>query len=178
MKKSIKRTGLLFALLIIIVGVTSFYIKDQSQEDKLLSVAKGEVFPSFSLVNIQSQTVDLDVILEDERLILIYFWSTDCQSCRREMRMISSSYSKYRQNGLEILAINTQEGKDLVREYLNLYPTPFTVVMDSTGELAQELNIKELPTSIMIDSTGTVQDFSVGGQGKMMDKLQGKFIDK
>ncbi|MDZ7714843.1 MAG: TlpA disulfide reductase family protein [Balneolaceae bacterium] len=178
MKSSIKRNSLLFTVFITIVVVTSFYLKDRGEKDTLLAIDKSDVFPSFSLQNIQSETVYLDNILEEKKVVWIYFWTTDCEFCRRELRMMSSFYSKYKKNGLEILAINVEEEKELIKEYLNLYPVPFKVLMDSKGSLAQELKVKKFPTSFLIDSTRTVQDLDVGGRTKMKKKLHKRLFDK
>ncbi|MGK7371721.1 MAG: TlpA disulfide reductase family protein, partial [Candidatus Halalkalibacterium sp. M3_1C_030] len=85
-----------------------------------------------------------------------------CGPCREEMPMMTDLYKEYSDKGLAIVAVNVNESKSTIQNYLDEYPVPFMVLRDSTGVITQSYNVEALPTSFLVDSTGVVQRVSVG----------------
>lgn len=75
-------------------------------------------------------------------------------------------YSRFRQDGFRVLAINEWEDPELVFPYmgqLSVFPT-FPVLFDREGELSQAYQVKGLPTTFLLDRQGRIVYRAVGGR--------------
>ncbi len=39
------------------------------------------------------------------KVVLVNFWATDCATCIKEMPQVVATYNKYRERGLELIAV-------------------------------------------------------------------------
>jgi len=92
--------------------------------------------PDFSLKDLKGKTVKLSDQLENGP-VLIDFWATYCKSCLHEMPLLNEILKKYRDRGLQMLAISTDSPKSAakVRPYINSSDYEFTVLLDSKQEV-------------------------------------------
>ena len=157
------RTSFILAI-ILLAGFSyfSYSVKDSVLTDTSLSFDKGEEVASFALPDMSDNQLDLSVIIKDNRYTWINFWASWCGPCREEMPMMSNIYDEYSNKGLAIVAVNVNENKRNIQNYLDQYPVPFTVLRDSAGEIAQSYNVEALPTSLLVDSAGVVQRVTIG----------------
>ena len=157
------RSASLIAL-VLLAGFSyfSYSVKDRVHTEISLSFDKGEEVNSFDLMDMSDNQLDLSGIIKDNRYTWINFWATWCGPCREEMPMMSDIYDEYSNKGLAIVAVNVNENKRTIQNYLDQYPVPFTVLRDSTGEITQSYNVEALPTSLLVDSAGVVQRITIG----------------
>ena len=150
--------------LVLLAGFSyfSYSVKDRVHTEISLSFDKGEEVNSFDLMDMSDNQLDLSGIIKDNRYTWINFWATWCGPCREEMPMMSDIYDEYSNKGLAIVAVNVNENKRTIQNYLDQYPVPFTVLRDSTGEITQSYNVEALPTSLLVDSAGVVQRITIG----------------
>jgi len=150
--------------LVLLAGFSyfSYSVKDRVHTEISLSFDKGEEVNSFALMDMSDNQLDLSGIIKDNRYTWINFWATWCGPCREEMPMMSDIYDEYSNKGLAIVAVNVNENKRTIQNYLDQYPVPFTVLRDSTGEITQSYNVEALPTSLLVDSAGVVQRITIG----------------
>lgn len=158
----LKRNLIFGAVLLILFGFYSFDVKERARNTTSLLYGNGDEIASFELPNMENQLVSFEEALEGNKLVWVNFWATWCGPCRQEMPMMAELYKEHHENGFNIVAIDVDEDRNTVQSYLDDYPVPFTVLLDSTGELAQSFRIEALPTSFLVDSTGTVLETSVG----------------
>ncbi|MDZ7757111.1 TlpA disulfide reductase family protein [Rhodohalobacter sp.] len=157
------RTLLIIAL-VLFAGFSffSYSVKDSVLTGTSLSFDEGEEVGSFALPDMSDVQIELSDIIKDNRYTWINFWASWCGPCREEMPMMSELYNEFAEQGLAIVAVNVNENKETIQNYLDQYPVPFTVLRDSSGEITQSYNVEALPTSLLVDSTGAVQRITVG----------------
>ena len=170
------RTLLIIAI-ILLGGFSTFSysVKDSVLTGTSLSFDDGEEVASFALPDMSDVQIELSDIIKENRYIWINFWASWCGPCREEMPMMSELYNEFSDQGLAIVAVNVNENKETIQNYLDQYPVPFTVLRDSIGEITQSYNVEALPTSLLVDSTGVVQRIIVGYSTAWKYEIRNRF---
>ncbi len=98
--------------------------------------------------------------------IVLNFWASWCAPCRAEMPDLVRAYAEYRDDGLEIVAVNLQETNDQVLSFANEFGIEFPIVIDRDGELKDIWRlggpISGIPTIYFLDEAGVLQDITYG----------------
>ena len=99
------------------------------------------------------------------KVLLLDFWSVFCQSCLEEMPFLQELYSTYRDEGLEILSINT-DFFPLARIESFMEKTgldlPFPLIHDRDQGLSKLFQVEALPVTVLIDSAGWIRMVHLG----------------
>ncbi len=94
--------------------------------------------------------------------LIINFWATWCAPCRKEMPQFVEAYGKYRDQGLEIVAVNLQEGKSIASKFADDYGMDFTVAIDRDGEVGDQYHLLGLPTTYFVGRDGIIRSVFTG----------------
>jgi thiol-disulfide isomerase/thioredoxin len=101
------------------------------------------------------------------KVVLVNFWATWCAPCREEMPEIVALHKKYKDRGLVILSIASDETHEPVDALLKDSPLPFTVVY-GTDDMKRTYAVNALPTTVLIDKEGQIV-FDVDGYNPRLD---------
>jgi peroxiredoxin len=98
------------------------------------------------------------------KVVLVNFWATWCASCLVEMPNLVDTHRKYVSRGYETVAIAVQkDDPTLVAQFAARRSLPFTVALDTTGEVAAGFDVPRVtPVSYLIDRHGRVLKRYVG----------------
>ncbi|MEN3014056.1 MAG: TlpA disulfide reductase family protein [Endomicrobiia bacterium] len=91
-----------------------------------------------------------------KKLILLNFWTTWCPYCVAEVPHLIELYNKYKDKGLEILAINIGEPKNKVENFVVSQKIPYRVLLDLHGKVAKQYGVRGIPTNFLINKSGEV----------------------
>ena len=155
-KRSITR-GFILALLAIAIGYVIFA---NSTKDTVQVVKIGSTAPDFELMDLNGNKHRLKDYKGQG--IVLNFWGTWCGPCEREFPAMENQYAKYKDLGVEIIAINYRESNFEVNEYVKKMGMTFPVAIDKKASVFDAYNIKPFPTTIFIDKNGKIQDISKG----------------
>lgn len=109
---------------------------------------------NFSLEDIKSQRVSLSDF-KDKPLIL-FFWTTWCPYCRKELKKFSDTYEKLAKAGIGLLAINIGESSVKVDNFTKNFSLLFPVLLDTDASVASIYKILGVPTYVLIDKKGRI----------------------
>ncbi len=87
------------------------------------------------------------------KVVLVNFWATWCDPCRREMPDLETLYRRFKNQGLVVLAISDDEVakvKQLIAEKKFTYP----VLLDPGSKVNQLFRIEGIPKSFVYDRDG------------------------
>ena len=92
------------------------------------------------------------------KVVLVNFWATDCVICVKEMPEMARTYDRYRERGLEFVAVAMKhDPPNRVIAYVEQNRLPFKVAFDPLGELAQAFgDVRFTPTTFIIDKRGRI----------------------
>jgi thiol-disulfide isomerase/thioredoxin len=116
------------------------------------TAARGPA-PSFALPTING-TVSLDSLRG--RVVLIDFWASWCEPCRRSFPWLADLHRRYAAKGLTIVAINLDKKRGAADAFLEKYPAPFVVAFDPAGKTAEAFKVSVMPSSFLVGPTGAV----------------------
>lgn len=125
-------------------------IVEPKDDKSTTEIATGKPAPDFTLKNLEGE----DVSLSDYKgkLVLLNFWATWCGYCDLEMPDLQKLDAE--NEDLVVLAIDVQEDRDIVQEYITDGGYTFEVALDQDGSLAQTYLVSGYPTSYFIDKEG------------------------
>ena len=155
-KRSITR-GIILAILALAIGYTVY--ANASQEE-IKVVKKGSTAPDFELVDLNGEKHRLKDYKGQG--VVLNFWGTWCGPCEREFPAMENQYAKYKDLGVEIIAVNYKQSDFEVSEYVDKMGMTFPVAIDKKASVFGAYNIKPLPTTIFIDKNGKIQHISKG----------------
>jgi peroxiredoxin len=98
------------------------------------------------------------------KVVMVNFWATSCVTCVKEMPDMVATYNKYKAQGLEFVAVAMQYDRpDYVLNFAEQRKLPFTVALDSAGDIARQFgDVTLTPTTFLIDKQGRIIKTYVG----------------
>lgn len=96
------------------------------------------------------------------KVLLIDFWATWCPPCVQSIPFFNKLRNELGANGFEILAVNVDEDKATVDDFLQSHPIEYPVVFDPNGECPKTYDVKAMPSSYLLDKTGKIRKIFLG----------------
>ena len=90
------------------------------------------------------------------RIVILNFWATWCPPCRAEMPSMEKLYNRFKDQGLEILAVDIGEDESTVRRFINSSKYTFPVLLDTNNRISNAYGIEAIPTSYILDREGKI----------------------
>jgi thiol-disulfide isomerase/thioredoxin len=134
--------------------------------------AIGKLAPDFTLTGLDGQEVSLGGLRG--RPVLLNFWASWCGPCRIEMPFLQQIYETRAGEGLVLLAVNLQEDRDTVQEFVINGDFTFPILLSPGSEVPLAYNIRGIPATFFIDTEGIIRDIKIGafsGVGEIESKL-------
>ena len=126
-------------------------------------VRPGAAAPEIELTKLQGGKLKLSSLRGYP--VVVTFWGTWCPPCRDEFPELVAAHRKYRDAGLEIVAVNQRDQelstKD-VQAFADRYGVKFPVLLDARGRSRRSFQLVGLPTTVFIDRGGTIQVVHTG----------------
>ena len=88
-----------------------------------------------------------------EKVILVSFWATWCEPCKKEMVQLQALFDEHKDSGLMILSISMDEPETQgdVRTYIKQRGYTFPVLLDTETQVTNQLNPRRAaPFSLVI----------------------------
>jgi thiol-disulfide isomerase/thioredoxin len=119
----------------------------------------GQAAPNFKLPDLNGQQVSLDQY--KGKIVMLDFWATWCGPCRMTMPIVENLQKEYADT-MVLLAINLQDSRDVVRDYIRAQGIRSRVLLDEEGLVGQMYGAEGIPLQILIDKQGTVRFIQPG----------------
>jgi thiol-disulfide isomerase/thioredoxin len=134
----------------------------QSAQDETNNRKIPEVIPQISLPGLDGRLHALN----DYRgkLLVVNFWATWCEPCRREIPLLKSLQTEYAANGLEIVGIAV-DSREEVAKYVSSHGIAYPVLLGERGglESARAFGMDVvLPFSVFADRAGHIVALKIG----------------
>jgi peroxiredoxin len=124
------------------------------------SVSVGGQSPDFTLPDLSGQSVTLSKLRGN--VVVVDFWATWCGPCKAELPSLQDLYVRYKARGLVVLAVDVGESASLVKTYVSGQNYTFTVLLDSTSEVARRYGVNGIPATFVVDTQGVIRKTTVG----------------
>ncbi len=71
-------------------------------------------------------------------------------------------YDKFKDKNFVVLAIDIKESQKKVKKYVDSKDISFPVLLDTTGDVADNYGVRGTPAHLLIDKNGEVKAFATG----------------
>ncbi len=155
---------LIYIFFIVLLSATGYA---ENIQDKLVSL--GIAIP-------KKKTEAIDFELEDMngdiktlssyrgKVVFLNFWATWCGPCRIERPAMQRVYEELKDKGFEIVAVDLQENKKVVKKFIKEYNLTFTVLLDKTGKVGRLYGARSIPMTYLIDRNGYIIGRQIGAR--------------
>ena len=109
--------------------------------------------------------------------ILVDFWATWCEPCKKEMYFLNKFHNQLEDTGFKVLTINTDTPRSIgkVKSYIKSKKYEFLVAVDPNQQVMKKMSVKLLPTTILVDVDGSVlfrhQGYSPGDEKIILNHI-------
>ena len=158
--KILRNLALCLALLLVFIS-TAF-----------AGVKVGEIFPDLSGYKLDGTLPDIK-----NKVVMVDFWASWCDPCKESFPAMAELQKKYGTDGFVIIAINVDENKSDMEDFLKKNPATFAVVRDAGQKLVDKTGIGTMPSSFLLDRTGKVRFAHNGFRGAETKKKYAEEIE-
>ncbi len=117
----------------------------------------------------RAKTLDGEIFTNDSvkgKVLLLQFWATWCQYCRREQSLVDDINNEFAAKGLVLLAVNVGESRKKVKKFLEENPRSVRIVLTEDTNLAAIYQATAFPIYVAIDREGNVAGMQRGAGGE------------
>lgn len=147
-------------ILVILAGAIVFTVYNSLTKEKNKVLQVGDAAPDFELVDMNGETHNLSEYKGQG--VFLNFWGTWCKPCEREFPIIDKYYQEYKDEGIQVLAVNIAESDFVVQDYIDRKGLSFPVLIDKNKSVMLAYNIKPLPTTILVNPEGKIEKIITG----------------
>jgi len=146
-----------------------------SERSASSALEPGDRVPSFELKLLGDGETVTDESLRGS-YYLIYFWSTSCGICHREMPVLNDVYQEFKDDNFNILSITGGSDHGEIREFLEEYNlTQWKTALidmdeDSLRKIQNAFDLRGVPHKVLVSPEGEVLHVSRGYSGDEMLK--------
>jgi len=160
------RTSFLSFALLLITAVScagADVVKPKETKDSATNGYVGKPVAAFDAVTTAGKT--LSSIDHGAKVLIVDLWGLSCASCLDEMRALEPIYSEFRDRGLQIWAVNTEDiDAQEIQKGLRMrdFDLSYDIIPDPGLKITKLFTSWFIPVTIIVDSSGMVQYYKVG----------------
>ena len=126
------------------------------------SLSSRQPAPQVTYTDLTGQKITSDSL--KGKVVMVNFWATSCVTCIKEMPQMVQTYNKYKDQGLEFVAVAmSYDPPAYVANFAKTRQLPFSVAIDNTGNIARSFgDVKLTPTTFLINKRGEIVKRYVG----------------
>jgi thiol-disulfide isomerase/thioredoxin len=165
-RRGLAGIGILFLTAALISGC----IRPGSESES--SVQIGHPAPPFKLQDLNGKEVSLNDF--KGRVVMLDFWASWCGPCRMTMPILENLQNEFK-GSMVLLAIDVQEPKDVVEDFVWKQAVHSQVLLDEKGSVFSAYGFSSLPTQVIIDKEGIIRQVQDAGFGpRTLSELRGE----
>ncbi len=124
----------------------------------------GNPAPEFTVKLLVGGKGSLSLAALRGQVVLVDFWGTFCEPCKKSFPKLQDLHAKYGGSGLRIVGISEDEAddKDKISGFADTYGARFAIGWDEDKSIARSYKPQTMPSSFLIDKMGVVRFAHVG----------------
>lgn len=113
-------------------------------------------FPDFTLRRL-FQSTRTSLVQYRGKILILDFWASWCEPCRKEFSALNDLFKKYRKSGVVVVGINVDAEETDAKKFLESNPVDFGSLHDDGNKLSNQCNFQTMPHSFILDKHGVVR---------------------
>jgi len=113
--------------------------------------------PNFDLQDMANTKISLNSY-KGKQQVLLFFWTTWCPFCRKELKALNNRYQELLKNGWEVLAIDIGEPAEKITNFLKSQKMSlgFKVLLDKNTAVGEAYGVLGVPTLVFVNKKGQI----------------------
>ena len=132
----------------------------------------GAEAPDFVLKSLSGQNLRLSEYRGE--VVILSFWATWCGDCRAQLAELAQMRDRYRDAGVELLAVSLDQSARQASEVTAAATYP--VLHDPAGDVGRLYDVTKMPVMVLIDRGGVVREvfegFRRGNEEQYLERVQ------
>ncbi|MEG9297427.1 thiol-disulfide oxidoreductase ResA [Mangrovibacillus sp. Mu-81] len=154
MNKKKRRLLIRSIILILLISAVVYTLYANFTKDERGQIQAGDKAPDFVLTDMEGKKHKLSEY--EGQGVFLNFWGTWCKPCEKEMPYMNNQYKQFKDQGVQVLAVNVSESEFLVNRFVSKHNLEFPIVIDKNGEVLNAYGVDPLPTTFLINPDGEV----------------------
>jgi peroxiredoxin len=159
-KKKQNRLIMRTVILLLMIAAIGYTLYNNATAEDVSVLKAGDKAPDFSLVDLEGNTHKLSDYKGQG--VFLNFWGTWCKPCAKEMPAMDRQYEQFKDQGVQVLAVNIAQSEFEVQNFADQYKLSFPVVIDKTKSVMTAYNIIPLPTTVLVNPEGEIERVITG----------------
>jgi peroxiredoxin len=117
--------------------------------------------PAFSLRRVSGDgTIELASLRG--QVVVLNFWASWCNPCKKEMPRLEAAWRRYRQRGVTLVGVNSNDFTGDARTFLKRFGVTYPNVRDGNGRVLVRYGGLPIPWTFFIDRKGRIVSYVHG----------------
>ncbi len=146
------RTFSIFLGVLAVIALLAFGLISENED----ALAVGEPLPRTELPALEGSGAGS---IDDYagKWVLVNVWASWCDPCREEAPDLQRFYEQHRDDGFEVLGIDTQDASDEALAFAEEFGLTYPQLHDGSGDFAEgELHTTGVPENFLVDPDGDI----------------------
>lgn len=138
-------------------------------------VEVGAPFIDFTLKTAEGEEVNLETVINSNRVVLVDFWASWCGPCRGENPFVKAAYEKYHADGFEIIGVSVDQDEEAWLKAVADDGMTWIQVRDVDNTASKDYMIQYIPSNFLYDGNGVMIAKGLRGEAleaKLAEVLQ------
>ncbi len=120
----------------------------------------GRELNTASVLDLEGGEVDVATLI-DGRPLLVNFWFSNCQPCKREMPALQRAFEAFGAD-VRFVGVNTQDSESITRSFAEDVGVTYELLRDPDGRLVTANGVATFPTTLLVGADGTILEQVAG----------------
>lgn len=127
-------------------------------------VSVGALAPDFRAAPLDDGARPKGIADYRGKVVLINLWATWCGPCVIEMPSIQRLYDRFRESGLQVVAVAVDDPgfEPRIREFVARHRLTFEILHDGSGAIEQDYQSMGIPSTYLVGRDGRIRKLHLG----------------
>ena len=141
----------------------------------------GQSAPAFSLP-LRGGGAPLGLDKLRGQVVMVNFWASWCEPCRKEFPLLDQIYKKYKGVGFTLVGVNVEPDAKDAENFIAKTPVSFPIVFDKDSAVSRLYHVSGMPTTVLIDRKGVLRwvhrSYVPGDENEYLNQVRAILMEK
>jgi thiol-disulfide isomerase/thioredoxin len=141
----------------------------------------GQPAPAFSLP-LRGGNAPLGLDKLRGQVVMVNFWASWCEPCRKEFPLLDQIYKKYKAAGFTLVGVNVEPDAKDAEGFIAKTPVTFPILFDKDSAVSKAYRVSGMPTTVLVDRKGVLRwvhrSYVPGDENEYLNQVRALLMEK